>query len=63
MNFDYVLSSSETKAQMSFSDHNMSVVVGGGDVVYVNFSHFLLLQNHRANFNQTWHKAAFTKGR
>ena len=32
-------------------------------VVVVNFSHFhLLLQNHRANFNQTWHKATFSKG-
>ena len=28
-------------------------------VVVVNFSHFhLLLQNHWANFNQTWHKAS-----
>ena len=27
-------------------------------VFVVNYSHFhLLLQNHRANFNQTWHKA------
>ena len=47
MNFDYVLSSSETKAQVSFS-------VGGGigGVVVVNFSHFLLLiKNHWANFD------------
>ena len=29
-------------------------------IVLVNFSHFILLhQNHRANFNQTWHKASF----
>ena len=29
----------------------------------VNFSHFhLLLQNHWANFNQTWHKASLGKG-
>ena len=29
----------------------------------VNFSHFqLLLQNHWANFNQTWHKASEGKG-
>ena len=37
----------------------LSVVV----VVVVNFSHFhLLLQNHWANFNQTWHKAPLGKG-
>ena len=29
----------------------------------VNFSHFhLLLQNHWANFNQTWHKVSLGKG-
>ena len=28
----------------------------------VNFSHFHLLQNHCANFNQTWHKASFGEG-
>ena len=29
----------------------------------VNFSHFqLLLNNHLANFNQTWHKASLGKG-
>ena len=32
-------------------------------IVVVNFSHFhLLLQNHLANFNQTWHKAPLGKG-
>ena len=32
-------------------------------VVVVNFSHFhLLLQNHQANFNQTWHKASLGEG-
>ena len=37
----------------------LSVVV----VVDVNFSHFhLLLQNHWANFNQTWHKASLEEG-
>ena len=31
--------------------------------VVVNFSHFhLLLQNHWANFNQTWRKASLGKG-
>ena len=29
----------------------------------VNFSHFhLLLQNHWANFNQTWHKVCLGEG-
>ena len=29
----------------------------------INFSHFhLLFQNHRDNFNQTWHKASFCEG-
>ena len=54
---------------MNFSDQNcpLSVVVVVEVVVVVvvaigvveNFSHFhLLLQNHWANFNQTWHKAS-----
>ena len=35
----------------------VDVVIGVG--VVVNFSHFhLLLQNHWANFNQTWHKVS-----
>ena len=39
---------------------DLSVVVV---VIVVNFSHFhLLLQNHWANFNQTWHKAFWMKG-
>ena len=28
----------------------------------VNFSHFHLLQNHWANFNQTWHKVSLCEG-
>ena len=41
----------------------LSVVVVVVIVVVVNFSHFhLLLQNHWANFNQTWHKASLGKG-
>ena len=49
-------SSPEPQAQVSFSDHNLSVVVV---IAVVNFSHFhLLLQNHWANFNQTWHKSS-----
>ena len=59
-------SSPEPKAKVSFSDQNLSVVV----VVYVvvvvlvvNFSHFhLLLKNHWANFNQSWHKASLVEG-
>ena len=31
-------------------------------IVFVNFSHFLLHQNHWANFNQTWHKASLGEG-
>ena len=53
-----VFSSPEPKAQMSFSDQNLSVVV----VVVVNFSHFHLLENHWAYFNQTWHKASIGEG-
>ena len=49
-------SSPELKAQVSFSDLNLSVVV-------VNFSCFnLLFQNHWANFNQTWHQLYFDEG-
>ena len=61
-----VLSSPELKAQVSFSDHLSSVVylsVCLSVRLSVNFSHFhLLLQNHRANFNQTWHKASLGEG-
>ena len=38
---------------------SLSVVVV---VVVVNFSYFHLLQKHRANFNQTWHKGSLGKG-
>ena len=54
------------KAQVSFSDHLSSVVclsVCLSVRLSVNFSHFhLLLQNHWANFNQTWHKASLGSG-
>ena len=64
-----IFSSPELKAQVSFSDHLSSVVclsicpfVCLSVRPYVNFSHFhLLLQNHWANFNQTWHKAPLVK--
>ena len=55
-----VFSSPELKAQVSFSDHLSSVVclsVRPSVCLSVNCSHFhLLLHNHWANFNQTWHK-------
>ena len=61
-----VFSSPELKAQVSFSDHLSSVVclsVCLSVRLSVNFSHFhLLLQNHWANFNQTWHKASLGEG-
>ena len=56
-----LISSPEPKVHVSFFDQicPLSVVV----IVVVNFSHFhLLLQNHRANFNQTWQKASLGKG-
>ena len=65
-----IFSSPELKAQVSFSDHLSSVVclsvcpfVCLSVRPSVNFSHFhLLLQNHWANFNHTWHKAPLVKG-
>ena len=45
-------------AHLSFSDRLLSVVR-----LSVNFSHFhLLLQNHWADFNQTWYKAPLGEG-
>ena len=40
-----------------FSDQIVSVVI-----VVKNFKHVHLLQNHEANFNQTWHKASLGEG-
>ena len=57
-----IISSPELKAQVSFSDH-LSSVVCLSVRLSVNFSHFhLLLQNHWANFNQTWHKVSQGEG-
>ena len=59
--FLQVLSSPELKAQVSFSDRPSSVV-RLFDRLSVNFSYFhLLLQSHKGNFNQTWHKASLKK--
>ena len=53
------INSPELKAQVSFSDHNLSIV----HCRCRKFSDFLLrLQNHWANFNQTWYKASLGKG-
>ena len=68
--FCLVFSSFELKAQVSFSDHLSSVVcpsvrlsVRTSVCLFVNFSRFhLLLQNHWANFNQTWQKASLGEG-
>jgi hypothetical protein len=46
-------SSPELKAQVSYSDRPLSVC---------KLLHFQLLQNHWANFNQTWHKSSFGGG-
>ena len=57
-----VFSSPEPKAFLiKICPLSVAVVVVVG--VVVNFSHFhLLLQNHWANFNQTWHKASSGEG-
>ena len=60
-------SSPEPKAQLSFSDPNFydcpSLSLSSCVGVVINFSHIhLLLQNHWANFNQTWHKASLSEG-
>ena len=65
-----VFSSPELKAQVSFSDHLSSVVclsvrpsVRPSVCLSVNFLYFhLLLQNHWANFNQTWQKVSLGDG-
>ena len=54
---------------VSFSDQNLYVVYVFVVVVFfvlgfvVNFWHFhLLIQNHLANFNQTWHNTSLGEG-
>jgi hypothetical protein len=52
------ISSPELKAQVSYSDRLLSVVR-----LSVNFYIIrLLLQNHWAIFNQTWHKSSLGGG-
>ena len=63
INMKLVFSSTEQKEQVSnlsvVHRHRRHVVVV---IIVVNFSHFcLLLQNHRANFNQTWHNVSLGK--
>ena len=53
----WIFNSPEPEAQMSFSDRNLSVVRCR------RLWHFhLLLQNHRANLNKTWHNASLGEG-
>ena len=62
ISIQWVFSSPELKAQVSFSDRLLSVVCLSV-CPSVNFSHFqLLFQNHWTNFNQTWHKASLGGG-
>ena len=56
----HFITSSKLKAQVSFSDHLLSVVRSS---VCLSTSHLhLLLQNYWANLNQTWHKVSFGRG-
>jgi hypothetical protein len=57
------ISSPELKAQVSYSDCWLSVVRLSVSPSVCKLSHFrLLLQNHWANFNQTWHRSSFGEG-
>ena len=61
--FCLAFSSPGSRAQVSFSNQNLSIVrlrcvVG----VVFNFSHLHLLQNHRANFNKTLHNGCLGEG-
>ena len=58
--FWVIFSSPDLKAQVSFSYGLLSVCLSVH--LPVNFPLFHLLQNHWANFNQTWHKASFGGG-
>ena len=58
----HCLSFSLFLAHLSFSDQNLSVVRRRCRCPCRRRFH-LLLKNHRANFNQTWHKASLGGGR
>jgi hypothetical protein len=61
--FLYIFSSPQLKAQVSFSDRSLSGVRPSVCPSFCKLLHFrLLLQNHRANFKQTWHKSSFDRG-
>jgi hypothetical protein len=51
----FILSSPEVKAQVSFSDRPLSV-----SVTLLHFQ--LLLQIHKANSNESWHKSSLGEG-
>jgi hypothetical protein len=55
-----IFSSPELKAQVSFSDHLLSVVCLSWRLSVRHFQ--LLLQNRLANFNRSWHKSSLGKG-
>ena len=55
-----IFSSPWLKAHLSsFFDRMLSVCRMSGNSAHF---HHLLLQNHTANFNQSWHKASFDRG-
>jgi hypothetical protein len=54
----FFFSSPELKAQVSYSDRPLSVCLSVCKLLHFR----LLLQNHWANFNQTWHKLSLGRG-
>jgi hypothetical protein len=57
-----VFSSSELKVQVSYSDRPLSVRLFVCPSVCKLLHFRLLLHNHWANFNQTWHKLSLSEG-
>jgi hypothetical protein len=55
------ISSPEMKAQVSFSDHTCPSVRPTVWRLCAGLLHFRLLQNHWANFNQSWLKSSLGK--
>ena len=63
--FKFLLAHLSWKLNLSFSDHLSCVVcvfVCLSVRPSVKFSRFQLIQNHWANFNQTWHKPSLGRG-